>query len=878
MIIKSINIENFGKFHKKTFTFKDGINSIIQENGWGKSTLAAFIKAIFYGMEEKGRKKNGFFDREHYFPWAGGKFGGTLTFSDEEGTYTISRFFDSEKESKDSMEIIDLASNLPAKRFEGNKEPGLILFGIDRDSFERSSFVTLDKDKSPGLNDSINAKLNNLLDDSDDLGNYEKADERLKKAIEVYQMVRSSKTVIKSLENEITVCKESLDNLLSTEKDMEEQEELLKTVKEKIEEKESILNKLNIEKENTILFEKKQTFLNLSEKIEEVRKEIKKIEDSFNGHIPTKDEITSFMNENSLLETLSEEIESDSISQEERLSFKSLSNFFQGDIPTIDELEDCQEALNKKKDFLKKAASLDLDEKQKEKYLRYENQFANIEISRDFFNKQINRVSEIEGLKAALMEVELNKKQLEEKVHSEKKRQMKLKIFLIILSFFFSGTLIAASVLLLLNHYPLLFFISSFSAALFFLILAFFFLFKISKANENEKLLKAIIDKLQEESHTLEEKRSALYSFIKAIHKDAFVENASFELANIRNELNDYEELKVKKAKYDQLVNNNSSFSALNKKIKSFTLRYEKQCPSSDEDKILALVRHKCQKYLDLKNKVLRFDSNSKEIENIKSDLTNHLEKYKLDNTLNFSQRIRILNESLYELDKQRHLFSTYEKDLEDFKSKNKLEEVLKAKKVSFSLDELNSKLRNETEEMALLLNQKNSYIDKLVNLQSELDSRPELEAQLHRANEELQGAKEKVRILKAAQEYLKEAYENLSNRYMGKMTEAFNKYLSIITSDRNIVIDRNLDVSIKGEGSRYGSQYLSEGYKDLVNFCTRLALVSAMFQDEKTVLILDDPFVNLDEEKFKNAKKILEESGLCSQILYFTCHDSRTV
>ena len=54
MFIKSISIENFGNFHKQEFTFKEGMNSFIHENGWGKSTLAAFIKAMLYGMDEKG--------------------------------------------------------------------------------------------------------------------------------------------------------------------------------------------------------------------------------------------------------------------------------------------------------------------------------------------------------------------------------------------------------------------------------------------------------------------------------------------------------------------------------------------------------------------------------------------------------------------------------------------------------------------------------------------------------------------------------------------------------------------------------------------------------------------------------------------------------
>ena len=49
-IIRSY-IENFGKLHKYEHNFKDGLNVIKELNGWGKTTFAAFIKAIFYGLD-----------------------------------------------------------------------------------------------------------------------------------------------------------------------------------------------------------------------------------------------------------------------------------------------------------------------------------------------------------------------------------------------------------------------------------------------------------------------------------------------------------------------------------------------------------------------------------------------------------------------------------------------------------------------------------------------------------------------------------------------------------------------------------------------------------------------------------------------------------
>ena len=57
-----------------------------------------------------------------------------------------------------------------------------------------------------------------------------------------------------------------------------------------------------------------------------------------------------------------------------------------------------------------------------------------------------------------------------------------------------------------------------------------------------------------------------------------------------------------------------------------------------------------------------------------------------------------------------------------------------------------------------------------------------------------------------------------------------------------------------------------------------RLALVEAMYQEEKPFLILDDPFVNLDDDKLEQGKKMLSRLSGEYQTIYFTCHESRVV
>jgi hypothetical protein len=91
-------------------------------------------------------------------------------------------------------------------------------------------------------------------------------------------------------------------------------------------------------------------------------------------------------------------------------------------------------------------------------------------------------------------------------------------------------------------------------------------------------------------------------------------------------------------------------------------------------------------------------------------------------------------------------------------------------------------------------------------------------------------------------------------------------------------MVDANIEVKLKEQGELRETKWLSAGYQDLVGICMRFALVDAMYPEEKPFLILDDPFVNLDEEKMERGNELLNQISKVYQILYFTCNASREV
>ena len=78
MRLIACHIDNFGKLSNLNINFNEGINIINEANGWGKSTLAAFLKVMLYGFDTK--KEAGALDKERklYKPWQGGTYGGEL--------------------------------------------------------------------------------------------------------------------------------------------------------------------------------------------------------------------------------------------------------------------------------------------------------------------------------------------------------------------------------------------------------------------------------------------------------------------------------------------------------------------------------------------------------------------------------------------------------------------------------------------------------------------------------------------------------------------------------------------------------------------------------------------------------------------------------
>lgn len=183
MRIHRLHIENFGKLQDFDWELRDGLNRICADNGWGKSTFAAFVKAMFYGLDYTTKRSLRENERKRYAPWQGGVFGGSMEFTAGEKDYRVERTFGA-KDKEDTFVLYDLGTGLVSDVY--SERLGEELFGLDRAAFERSSYFA-QQDFAASVNDSLNARLTHVEEDAGDMQNYEKASASLEERMKYYQ-------------------------------------------------------------------------------------------------------------------------------------------------------------------------------------------------------------------------------------------------------------------------------------------------------------------------------------------------------------------------------------------------------------------------------------------------------------------------------------------------------------------------------------------------------------------------------------------------------------------------------------------------------------------------------------------------------------------
>ena len=759
------HIENFGKLNNFEFNFSEGFNSIKEENGWGKSTFATFIKSMFYGLPSTTKRNLDENERKKYTPWQGGNFGGNIDFEINGKQYRIERFF-GKNNSEDTFSLIDIATGKESKDYTENI--GEQVFELDEEAFERSAFIP-QKVLNSSINESISNKLTNLIQGTTDNYNYEDAQDKLDKkrsflsnnkgsgqiqlienkiedVIGQITELNTSALAINDIQKQVDLYDNDIDKLLK------EQSEIKTQIKEYSKAQQKIANK--------------DLYNKLSNEVAETNKTIRVKENIFNGKNTSVPEIDSYIN-----------IAKDVSKRESELKLKEKDEY-----------------VNKKYDSLVK-------------YFGDENDIPTAEKTKEISDKILNYNS----LKNQVESLSVQQKSINES--NKKSKLLGLFAILSLLSLILGAVLI--------NKYIMVSVILLVIGGI--LLLSSGFMYLVNMINVKTK--------------------------------------------NVNN-LN-----------YEQLQSNNNECLKLQKEIEKFLYCFE----DVDTDYNTA-INNIILNRKDFENIKKQKEENLKENNELRDSLSeekvkveNFLEQFNLDKNIDLLDNLALLKQTLIDISNLKEKLKKEQEELDNFK-KEKNFDIDDNSIVNVDINKLQSKESEYQKQIDAYREYKSNCVAKINKIQDDISALDDLESQKENLENELNELNKEFNAIKNAKKFLEMANESLSTKFLEPMKNGLNKYLSLITGKdfENLKLDIDFNISFEEYGKYRDVDYYSKGYKNIIDLCMRLALIDALFDKEKPFIVLDDPFVNMDDVKIENAKQFLHELSKTYQLIYFSCHESR--
>lgn len=844
MKLISCHIENYGKISGEDFKFDGNLTAYCEKNGYGKTTLASFLKAMFYGLDSD-RTNSGFNERRHYYPFAGGNFGGNVVFVSDGKTYKIERYFDEKSETKDSLTLYCNGKLTPAD----GVQPGQRFFGIDRQSFERTTFISFG-DVEISSTGSINRKLNNFVEGGGD-GNFEKAVLRVEEKKKEYKkrggegLIAAVNAKLNGLDEEIANKKEIARALAAKYDAFEENGKKLEAVRKRLEAARS----------ENVVFANWDSYDRMTGENRNTRAKISEIEKRYPSGMPDSEQTERVKAALSESEKARARLSQKSFGEEDGARYAALSLKFANGTPTedgISEICDCIE---------------------EEKKLGYE--LANCKNARlsDDDKKLLHRFSlrKPDGHELA----ELKEKERAYKEAEEEYAAMPdfsggspavggKKIFAI---------LAAVSCLLLAGGAAAVFFVTAVGAVLLaagglsLIATGFFYLNKKAGAKAGAE---------NPERASKKQQTAKLYDGIKAFilpYGYTLENGVPYAVETFLRDVKSFDELSEREKSRDEKERVLCArLEEVRKKIGAFFAKYE--IYSANYADAITELRTEIKSFSDLG---ARKESWEKLAEELKEKIAAEdkkvrlfCDKYRL-NFANAESEIKAIERDRGDMRALEEFLAAGEKNAEKFKE----EKGLYSRPEGSAAD-----MGALSAEEYALQQEKNRLFGEISDDEREAEKLSEYEGEYAETKALLAKYKADYELLEQISAALRKADAALKDRYIKPVKDAFLSYSDALGKalGEKITIGADFEVRFEQGGKERSERHLSFGQRTLCALCFRLALIDNMYTGEKPFVILDDPFASLDEEHLGKAKILLEELSENMQIIYFACHPSRAL
>ena len=144
----------------------------------------------------------------------------------------------------------------------------------------------------------------------------------------------------------------------------------------------------------------------------------------------------------------------------------------------------------------------------------------------------------------------------------------------------------------------------------------------------------------------------------------------------------------------------------------------------------------------------------------------------------------------------------------------------------------------------------------------------------LEKKRDQIQKEYEEIEL---ARTVLKEADEEIQREFAPELGSLASEYMAFVTNGRyeGVLLNRDFSAMAKTTDDTVAreAEYLSAGTSDLLYLAVRLAFCELAFPDtESCPLILDDALVNMDDQRYEQAIRLLGEIAKERQVILFTC------
>lgn len=895
MRLISCYIENFGKMSDVSFNFRQGLNVICQDNGWGKSTLAAFIKAMLYGFEDEKSRDELKNERKRYKPWQGGVYGGRLEFEADGNVYVATRIFGT-KEKDDRFDLRRKDTNLESNDFTSML--GEELFQLDSRSFARTVYIS-QSDCETYATDGINAKIGNLAEDTGDINNYETVNKNLTDLLNQMSPTRKTGSINK-MRDEISRLEESVRAGQSVGRTIDEvQERLHRQYVEQQTFKEEQTELLERQKKIAAYKEiqaKKDRYSELCEAYILRKGSMEEMKKYFPGKIPEESELEKYIAESSRLSAMEETVNLYRLTDAERIRVQELGSMFQGGVPGAEELQHMDEEIKKLQEIRLELAKQQLSPSEQKQWQGYEERFCEGVPDQQELEEILSGWSSCIEKKSVIKQKKLNYETLQNVAlagAAENNRSRggrgSLQMAVSLICTFFGVVMIVAGLLFEGNPGTMLMTIVGVLLTAIGVCLMIIGRRQISIVRDKEQETADGPDGLDELRQEIEDDEIFIEQMEQAV--DGFLE---------RNGITYYRETEILDCLYS-LKADIRAYSDLDRKRnlskeRELQERYKEAAAGLQEfferfypgkvvrqeafSERLDELKSACREYERLNVKQGNFTEAVKNYGRLNDKLEDYVCALSMLPQKELGGQLMEIQKRLHHLNMALQEFNIAKKKKQEFEQRENMESIMQvmSPEDAGDLDEINGRLKEISLKLEKIYQYIAGYNRQLEGLRELSDSVAEDEGALKALRGEYGDALKKYGLLEKTRDFLEQAKISFTARYTAPLKESFGKYYEMISSEGSgrFFMDANANVTVDEKGMQREPRFFSAGYRDLIGICMRMALVDAMYQADKPFVIFDDPFANLDGGKLEGALQFLEEIGEEYQVLYFTCHESR--